>query len=167
MTTGQSLRVGEAVLGGGVLALGLFIAFETSQMQVAPSVAAVGPRMFPFLVAAGLIIVGAALLREAFFGHIAHEGGFELDWMAVGLISVGIIAEMLLMERVGWMIAATVLYFLGALAFGERRYLISALIGLALAGFTFVIFNYGLDLSLPTGELWESLAPAGEEDAAQ
>lgn len=166
MTTGRSLRLGEAVLGGVVLALGLFIAIETSQMEVAPTQAAVGPRMFPFLVAAGLLIVGAALLREAFFGHIAHEGGFELDWMAVVLISVGLVAELLLMEQVGWVPAATVLYFLGALAFGDRRYVITALIALVLAGITFVTFNYGLDLSLPSGELWESLAPE-EEEAAQ
>ena len=166
MTTGRSLRLGEAVLGGVVLALGAFIAFETSQMEVAPTQAAVGPRMFPFLVAAGLLIVGAALLREAFFGHIAHEGGFELDWMAVVLISVGLVAELLLMEQVGWVPAAAVLYFLGALAFGDRRYVITALIALVLAGITFVTFNYGLDLSLPSGELWESLAPE-EEEAAQ
>ena len=29
MTTGSSLRLGESVLGGVVLGLGLFIAFET------------------------------------------------------------------------------------------------------------------------------------------
>ena len=83
MTTGRSLRVGEAVLGGGVLALGLFVAFETSQMQVAASHAAVGPRLFPFLIAGGLILVGGGTPAQAFFGHVAHEGGFELDWLAV------------------------------------------------------------------------------------
>jgi hypothetical protein len=84
MTTGRSLRLGEMVLAGGALALGLFIAVETAMLEVAPSQAAVGPRLFPSLVAAGLLLVGVALLREAFFGHIAHEGGFELDWPVVG-----------------------------------------------------------------------------------
>ena len=81
MTTGRSLRVGEAALGGGVLALGLFIAFETTRGLRSRPAAVVGPALFPFLVAAGLVIIGAALLREAFAGHIAHEGGFELDWL--------------------------------------------------------------------------------------
>jgi putative tricarboxylic transport membrane protein len=165
MTTDRSLRLGEAVLGGAVLALGLFIAFETSQMQVAPSQAAVGPRMFPFLVAIGLLIVGAALLREAFFGHIAHEGGFELDWRAVVLISVGLVAEFLLMERVGWIISAVVLYVLGTVAFGSRRIVLGVVIGLALAVVTYGAFNYGLDLSLPMGELWENLATADDNEA--
>ena len=36
MTSGWGLRIGEAVLGGVVLGLGLFIAIETSLMEVAP-----------------------------------------------------------------------------------------------------------------------------------
>jgi len=166
MTAGRSLRISEAVLGLGVLALGLFIAFETSQMQVAPTHAAVGPRLFPFLVAGGLILVAAAVLREAFFGHVAHEGGFELDWLAVALVSAGLIAEMLLMEWAGWIFAATILFILTARAFMSRKLVIDAVIGLALATLTFVIFSYGLELSLPGGKLAELWAPA-EDEAGQ
>ena len=54
MTTGRGLRIGEAVLGGVVLGLGLFVAIETSLMEVAASNAAIGPRLFPFLIAFGL-----------------------------------------------------------------------------------------------------------------
>jgi len=163
MTTGRSLRIGEAVLGLGVLVLGVFIAFETAQMQVAPTHAAVGPRLFPFLVAGGLIIVAAALLREAFFGHIAHEGGFELDRPAVALVSAGLIAQMLLVEWAGWIIAATILFALTARAFMSRKLVIDAVIGLTLAALTFVVFSYGLDLSLPGGRLAELWAPAEDE----
>ena len=37
MTTGRSLRLGEMVLAGGALALGLFIAVETAMLEVAAS----------------------------------------------------------------------------------------------------------------------------------
>jgi hypothetical protein len=37
MTMGRSLRLGEMVLAGGALALGLFIAVETAMLEVAPS----------------------------------------------------------------------------------------------------------------------------------
>ena len=164
MTTGRSLRIGEAVLGGAVLALGLFIGIETALLPVAPSHAAVGPRLFPFLIAAGLIVVALALLREAFFGHIAHEGGWELDWPAVALVSAGLIAEMLLLDWAGWIVAATVLFVLAARAFASRRLLIDAALGLGLAVLTFVVFSYGLDLTLPAGQVAERfLAP--EEEA--
>ena len=163
MTTGRELRVGEAVLGLVVLGLGLFVVIETALMEVAPSNAAIGPRLFPFLVAAGLLVVGLLVLRQAFFGHIAHERGFELDWKAVALVAVGLLLQLLLVESLGWIVATTLLYLLAALAFAERRLLVTLLIGLALTGLTFVVFNYGLGLSLPTGSVLERLLPAEDE----
>jgi putative tricarboxylic transport membrane protein len=165
MTTGRSLRVGESMLGGAVLALGLFVAAQTALLTVAPSQATVGPRLFPFLIAAGLIGVGLALLREAVFGHIAHEGGFELDWRAVGLISAGLVVQMLLLESLGWIVAATLLFVAATLAFGSRRLVLDTAIGIVLAGLAFAIFNYGLGLSLPTGTAIERLLPAEQEEA--
>ena len=79
MTTGRSLKIGEAGLGAAVLALGAFIAFETSRAPGAAN-AVVGPALFPYLISAGLILVGLALLREAITGHIAHAQG--LSWTA-------------------------------------------------------------------------------------
>ena len=72
MTTGRNLRWGEAAFGCGVAGLGVLIAFQTVT-HAGSANAVVGPALFPFLVAAGLVIIGAALLREAFAGHIAHD----------------------------------------------------------------------------------------------
>jgi putative tricarboxylic transport membrane protein len=165
MTTARSLRVGEAVLGGGVLALGLFIAFETAQIEVAPTHAAIGPTLFPYLIATGLIVIGALVLREAFFGHVAHErGGFELDWLAVALVSAGLIVQMLLLETVGWIPATTLLFVAVTRAFGSRRLLTDAAIGLALASLAFVVFNYGLGLDLPVGTALEQVLEPQDAD---
>src|SRR5688572_18205546 len=166
MTTVRSLRLGEAILGGGVLALGLFVAIETSRLEVAPSHAAIGPTLFPYLIATGLIVIGALVLREAFFGHVAHErGGFELDGLAVALVSAGLIVQLLLLETVGWIPATTLLFVAVTRAFGSRRLLTDAVIGLALASLAFVAFNYGLGLDLPVGTVLEDvLAP---QDADQ
>ncbi len=160
MTTERSLRVGEGILGGGVLALGAFIAVETSRFEVGPSHAAVGPRLFPFLIATGLIVVGLALLRQGLFGHIAHEGGFELDWKAVAWVSGGLIVQLLLLESLGWIIATTLLFTAVARAFGSRRPVLDAAIGLALSGVAFVAFTSGLGLNLPTGIIGDMISPA-------
>ena len=165
MTSGWGLRIGEAVLGGVVLGLGLFVAIETSLMEVAASNAAIGPRLFPFLIAFGLLAVGVAVLWQAFFGHIAHERGFELDWLAVALVSAGLLLQMFLVESLGWIIATTLLFVAATLAFRERRVLISIAIGLALTCLTFLVFNYGLGLSLPVGTTVEDLLPANDEAA--
>ena len=93
MTTGWGLRIGEAVLGGVVLGLGLFVAIETSLMEVAaiqrrdrPAPVPVPDRHRPARRR------GGRAAAQAFFGHIAHERGFELDWRAVALVSGGLIA---------------------------------------------------------------------------
>ena len=74
---------------------------------------------FPILIATGLIVVGGLLFYQAFFGHIAHEGGFELDWRAVALVSAGLIVQMLLLESLGWIVATTLLFVAATLAFRE------------------------------------------------
>ena len=163
MTTGKSLRVGEAVLGGVVLAVGLFVVVETSQLQVAQSHAAIGPTLFPYLIATGLVVVGGLLFYQAFFGHIAHERGFELDWRAVALVSGGLILQMFLIESLGWIIATTLLFIATTIAFGSRRLLTDAAIGVVLSGLAFVVFNYGLGLDLPTGTAFEQLFSSDEE----
>jgi len=165
MTTGWGLRIGEAVLGGVVLGLGLFIAIETSLLEVAPSNAAIGPRLFPSLIAFGLLAVGVGVLWQAFFGHIAHERGFELDWRAVALVSAALLLQMFLVESMGWIIATALLFITTSLAFAERRLVITVLIGLALSGLTFLIFNYGLGLTLPIGTTIERFLPASDEEA--
>ena len=133
-------------------------------MEVAASNAAIGPRLFPFLIAFGLLAVGVAVLWQAFFGHIAHERGFELDWRAVALVSGGLILQMLLVESLGWIIATTLLFLAATLAFRERRVLISIAIGLALTCLTYWVFNYGLGLSLPIGTTIEELLPGSDEE---
>jgi putative tricarboxylic transport membrane protein len=162
MITGRSLRIGEAALGGGVLALGLFIAFETTR-GLGPTSGVVGPALFPYLIAAGLVIVGASLLREAFAGHIAHEGGFELDWIAVALVSAGLLIQMFLLETLGWIPATTLLFIAVARAFGSRRFVIDAALGIAITAASFIVFNYGLGLNLPGGVVADLIAPAEPE----
>lgn len=159
MTTGRTLRLGEAALGLGVFGLGLFVAIETALLKVMPVHAAVGPKLFPYLIAGGLIVIGGLLLGEALAGHIAHERGFELDWLAVGLVSIGLVAQLTLLEWLGWIPATSLLFVAVARAFGSRRLVLDAVLGVVLSSLVFMIFNYGLDLTLPPGTLGELLVP--------
>jgi putative tricarboxylic transport membrane protein len=144
-----------------VLILGLFIAFETMRGTGSTN-AVVGPALFPYLISAGLVIVGVALLREAISGHVAHAGGMELDWIAVALVSAGLIIQMFLLETLGWIPASALLFMAVARAFGSRRLVIDAVLGIALTAASFVVFNYGLGLNLPGGVIADMIAPADE-----
>ena len=98
------------------------------------------------------------MLWQAFFGHIAHERGFELDWRAVVLVSAGLLLQMFLVESLGWIIATTLLFVRRRLPSRSAASSSTMLIGLALTGLTFVVFNYGLGLTLPIGTAIEDSA---------
>ena len=161
---GTARRAADTLFGGSVVALGLFIVVETARMTVGPTHAMVGPRLFPLLIATGLVLVGLVLLREALAGTSAHGDGMALDGRAVALVGGGLLLQILLIERAGWMIAATLLFLAATAAFGSRRIVVDAALGLALSAVAFLCFNYGLGLDLPTGTWVEGLlAPAGGE----
>ena len=86
MIPGTTFRLSESILGAFVLAIGLFIGLETYEMATAGTTTVVGPQLFPYIVAFGLIAVGLSLLREAVSGHVAHETGSSSTgarWLSV------------------------------------------------------------------------------------
>ena len=84
-----------------MLVLGAFIAFETTSAWV-PTNAVVGPALFPYLIAAGLVIVGLALLREALSATSPTRAASSWTGIAVVLVSVGLMIQILLLETLGW-----------------------------------------------------------------
>lgn len=159
MTTGRTLRVGEALFGGGLVAMGGLIAVDT---LLSPSVnrGAVGPALFPYVISGCLALVGLSLLREAMAGKAPHAQGLELDGGAVALVSAGLVIQFLTLEFLGWIPAATVLFMAVSRAFGERRHGLNLAIGLVMTAGCLVVFNYGLGLNLPVGSIADWFAPA-------
>jgi putative tricarboxylic transport membrane protein len=153
MTTARGLRLGEAILALSVLLLGVFVAIETALLRTGPGYSAIGPKLFPWLVAAGLMLVGLALLREARSGEVEHPAGFELDASPLLRVTGGLVAQILLMRPAGFVIASTLLFVAVARSFGSRRLVRDAAIGLVLCAVVYVAFTRGLGLSLPAGAL--------------
>jgi putative tricarboxylic transport membrane protein len=149
----RGLRLGEAVLAAFVLLLGAFVAVETAMLRTGPGYSAVGPKLFPWLVAAGLLLVGLALLHGARAGAVAQPAGFELDLPPALAVTAGLVLQMVLMKPAGFVIASTVLFVAVAHAFGSRRVALNAAVGLVLCAVTYVAFTRGLGLVLPAGLL--------------
>ena len=148
---------GEFLLALGIVALGLFFAWQTSAIEVSPSYARVGPRVFPWVVSFTLIALGLWLAREAWTGRWASGESSDtapaFDWRAFGLIGAGLVAHMALIGQAGFVIASTVLFVCVTRAFGNRRLPRSTAIGFVLALVVFIGFTRGLGLSLPAGVL--------------
>jgi putative tricarboxylic transport membrane protein len=149
----RGLRLGEAVLAAFILLLGVFVAVETATLRTGPGYAAIGPKLFPWLVAAGLLLVGIALLHGARAGAVAHPIGFDLDLPPIVAVTAGLVLQMVLMKPAGFVIATAVLFVAVTYALGSRRILLNVAVGLVLCAVTYVAFTRGLGLVLPAGML--------------
>lgn len=151
------LRIGETVIGLFTLGIGLFLAIDTWRTPPSAAVAVVGPGLFPTLIAIGMAIVGLQLLWEGYLHRFAEEDIPELDWKAVGIVAAALASQIFLLELLGWIICGTVVFTVAAMAFGSRRYVLNVVFGLVLTSLTYLVFDYGLDLDLPTGNLIEDV----------
>jgi putative tricarboxylic transport membrane protein len=149
---------GQFALSVGILLIGVMILAGAFYLPPGAGYAQVGPGVVPKFVGAGLILLGIALLREVLTGGFRGvdeeaEKHMPMDWISFAWVSSGIILYGLMVERVGFVFASTVLYVLVARSFASRRWLLNVVVGFFLASLVFVIFNYGLGLTLPAGLL--------------
>jgi putative tricarboxylic transport membrane protein len=148
---------GEALMALGVLGLGLFFLLGAVNISVLASYARIGPRFFPYIVGAGLLVAGLLLLGQAIGVRAAAAPRTiappSQNWPAVTWIAGGLILNVALMESAGYILSTACLFFFAARGLGSRRYLINALAGLLLAIGTFLAFTRLLDLHLPPGLL--------------
>ncbi len=160
MSRWNTQRAGTATFAACLTALGAFILYETLSMPAGPAYAAVGPRAFPGVIGAGLVLLGLFQLRAALAAvrgidkaGTAPTGADLYDWRAVAWVAMTLASQFLLLRWIGWIPAATLIFVGVARAFGSRRLALDAGIGLALAGTTFTLFNFVLGLNLPAGQL--------------
>lgn len=154
---GRLLFRGELLLALGVLALAAFLLAGAFTIRVWPGYAHIGPRFFPFLVSGGLAACGAALLLQALrrepAGTGKGPGSGGARWPPMVGIGVALALQVWLMERAGFVLASTLLFWGVAFSFGSRRYLRDGLIGFCLALGVYLAFTRLLDLKLPGGLL--------------
>jgi putative tricarboxylic transport membrane protein len=143
--------LGELFLGFALVLLGTLILAGTLSITVAPVYSRVGPRVFPFVVAAGMIVLGILYAIESWKGAQTPAAEHAVNLWPIMLISGGIILDALLMPSLGFILSSTILFVLVAIGFGSRRYLRDGLVGLALSAVAYVTFVYGLGLKLPAG----------------
>ena len=110
----------------GLIALGPFVVYETGGIAETQGYAQIGPRLFPYVIGAGLTLCGAVLAWHALSGGWRHvpldqEGHDAPDWPAFAIISAGIVLHMAIIGWAGFIIASTLLFVLIARGFGSRR----------------------------------------------
>jgi putative tricarboxylic transport membrane protein len=156
-----TLDFGELLLALGVIAFGGIIVWQTTLIRLTPAYSKVGPRVIPFIVGGGLILLGAWLAFETLTGRAATGSAasedadptLPTDWRTVGLLALALAAYLVLIQPAGFIIASTVLFAGAAFAMGSRRTVRDVAIGVILATVLYIGFSRGLGLRLPPGIL--------------
>lgn len=147
--------LGEVFYGLGLMAVGIAVGAMTLDIKVPKIHAKVGPTVFPWAVAGGLVLIGGALAWRAWRRQAGpdHPGAPPRDWMALAILALGLLQQILFVGWAGFVPTAAVLFASVAVAFGRRRLLVDLAIGLVLSLAVYLIFTRLLGLSLPAGWL--------------
>lgn len=159
----------ELILSLGVLTFGLAAAVVAWKLPEGGGYARIGPNFSPKLVSGGLILLGVWLLVERFTGgwrepvasDPATRGEHDFLPSAFVWVSAGLLAQMVLINSAGFVLAAAVLFACVAQGFGSRRWRRDLALGLALGFGVFAFFVYFLNVNLPAGWLKPLLGAAG------
>jgi putative tricarboxylic transport membrane protein len=156
-------RIAEFALALGVIVLGAVVLWQTRDIRITPMNSRIGPRVIPYIVGSGLVVVGLWFAIEVLLGRTTQAGGGEdsedadptlpTDWGTIGFIAISLVIYLYLIERAGFIIASSVLFFGAAFGMGSRRILRDVAIAIAVSVSIYFIFTRGLSLRLPEGVL--------------
>ena len=133
----------------------LAIAASTAAMGGVAGYSPVGPKTFPYIIAAGLFGLGVLTAAEAWRGNFPDREPQALEPMA--WIVGGLAVQMLTMKTVGFSIATGLLFAAAAKGFGRGPLWQTVPIGIVFSFVIWFIFAKGLQLSLPAGPLEQLL----------
>jgi putative tricarboxylic transport membrane protein len=145
--------VGELVIALGVIALAIVIYWQTRAMPVSPIYAQAGPTIAPKISAAGLGLLGLALLASALRGGWQPDEERETapDLPALLWVLSGLVLNVLLIGVAGFTVASILLFVCVARGFGSRAFLRNTLIGAAFALIAYFGFAEALGINIGAG----------------
>jgi putative tricarboxylic transport membrane protein len=129
-------------------------------MDVPDSVDFPGPRFFPAIVTAVIyllvIVQTITSVRHWSAGNLTAESedaAVRFSWGSMLWVVGGFLGFALLLEFLGWIIAAGLLFWCVAQGFGAKKPIVSLISGLTVSSLAYIAFDMALGLSLPSGIL--------------
>jgi putative tricarboxylic transport membrane protein len=162
-TAGQERTQGRSELGVAVLllVLGGIVLWDASHITSGVAqLGAVGPAAVPILVGILLLACAVGLAVDVLRGGRGEaEGGEDVDltapsdWRTLLLLVAAFLANVVLMDPVGWWFSGAVLFWGSVYALGSRRYVRDAVLAFMMSFLTYYVFAVGLGIFLPAGVL--------------
>jgi putative tricarboxylic transport membrane protein len=156
---------GELAFAGSLVLLALVVAWDTARMDIPQASSIVSPQLFPYVISAVLALTGVLLVIEVLRGRLGTPDGDEpgapfipADHKTMLFLVIAIGVHVLLLEKAGYIIAATLGFWGVSFTFGSRKPLKDFGVSLAFALAVYFVFSKGLQIQLPKG-LLEAVLP--------
>ncbi len=150
----------QAALSLGLMGLGAAMAWGAWDIPSEAGYSGVGPNFLPWVVALALLLCGFLLLRQAlvagFRVWLPPSGSAQGNWLGFAWVSAGLLANALLITRVGFILSCTLCFVLAVRGLraspqrsGALAWLRDALTGAAIAAPVYWMFTKLLAINLP------------------
>lgn len=120
----------------------------------------VGPRLFPYVIGAGMIVLAVLLAVATARGDVGEgEAGEDIDltspadWVTVGKLVGILVLNLLLVNLIGWAITGALVFAGCAWALGSRTLVRDLIVGAVMSVGSWYFFYVGLDVPIPPGIL--------------
>lgn len=162
---------GALVIASLIFALAVYLTVGILTMDVPDSAEAPGPKFYPTILAVGSYLLAVLLAidtvrrpqsdtpdiapdaDEETAAATAAAAAAPTDAKAVAISVAAFLVFALILQPIGWLLSAAVLFWVMSMALGAQRRLLSLGIGLVLSSAVQVAFSMGLGLTLPAGIL--------------
>ncbi|CAN2216909.1 Protein of unknown function DUF1468 [Candidatus Nanopelagicaceae bacterium] len=145
---------------GSLFLLGFIVFLDTARTELPAFNLTVSPKVFPFAIAFLLMGLSALLIINILRGDRAIPEGLEpedpiekSDYKTFAIVLASLFAFLLLIERAGFIIAATITFFGITVAFDNKKHLRAAVFGTIFITIIYLSFTHFLHVQLPAGIL--------------
>jgi putative tricarboxylic transport membrane protein len=145
---------------GSLFLLGFIVFLDTARTELPAFNLTVSPKVFPFAIAFLLMGLSALLIINILRGDRAIPEGLEpedpiekSDYKTFAVVLASLFAFLLLIERAGFIIAASITFFGITVAFDNKKHLRAAVFGTIFITIIYLSFTHFLHVQLPAGIL--------------
>jgi putative tricarboxylic transport membrane protein len=146
-------------LAAALVVVGAYTVYDATTLRIGFG-DPVGPRVFPYVIGAGTVLLGVLLVLATLRGDVPEsEGGEDVDlqqpadWLTVGKLVGVLMFTVLTISFLGWAISGAILFVGSAWSLGSRTLVRDVIVGLVLSVSSWYAFHEGLGVILPAGIL--------------
>jgi putative tricarboxylic transport membrane protein len=156
---GGAVDRSQYALAGLLAVVGAYTLVDASSLDVGFA-DPVGPKVFPYVIGAGLLVLAALLAVATSRGSLPEpEAGEDVDltqrpdWLTVTKLVGVLLFTIATVNLLGWALTGVVLFAASARVLGSRTTIRDVLVGIVLAVGSWYAFYVGLGIPLTPGVL--------------